>query len=214
MKFVVPFALMISGALMAGCNGSSYELEAAKKKIAELEAENQNLKAHAAGSTQKPAAGSDAKAGEDNSGKQWDYTASEDKMSGGTTYFASVKSTNTVNFDSPYRGEQHATLDLRIDPKYGKDMIFSIERGQLLCRSYQACSVLVRFDNGKPTKYSANGPSDHSSKTLFISNYDQFLNSMKKAKIVRISPEVYQNGNPVFEFDVSGFSQDKFRPKS
>ena len=157
MKFAFPLAVMVSSALFAGCNGSSYELDAAKKRIAELEAENQSLKARAGGANPSPAAGGDAKAGEDNSGKQWEYTASEDKMSGGITYFASVKSTNTVNFDFPYRGEQHATLDLRIDPKYGKDMIFSIERGQLLCRSYQSCTVLVRFDNGKPAKYSANG---------------------------------------------------------
>lgn len=211
MKTLPPFALMISCALVAGCNGSSYELDAAKKRIAELEAENQNLKAQLSGPGKN--AESEVKAGADTSGKQWEYTASEDKMSGGVTYYASVKSTNTVNFDFPYRGEQHATLDLRIDPKYGKDTIFSIERGQLLCRSYQSCTVLVRFDNGKPTKYSANGPSDGSSKSLFISNYEQFLNNLKKAKIVRISPEVYNNGNPVFEFDVSGFSQDKFRRK-
>lgn len=211
MKTLSALTLMAACAFVAGCNRSSDELDAAKKRIAELEAENRNLKAQAGGPTKKTE--SQAKAGDDGSGKQWEYTASEDKMSGGTTYFASVKSTNTVNFDFPYRGEQHATLDLRVDPKFGKDTIFSIERGQLLCRSYQGCTVLVRFDNGKPIKYSATGPSDGSSKYLFISNYEQFLNNMKKAKIVRISPEVYNNGNPVFEFDVTGFSQDKFRPK-
>jgi len=215
MKILSALSLISTCALVAGCyGGGSYELDAAKKRIAELEAENRNLKAQTSGSTQKAAAESESKAGDTGSGKQWHYVSSEDKMSGGTVYVASVQSSNTVNFDSPYRGAQHAALDLRIDPQLGKDLMLSIERGQFMCRSYQACTVMVRFDEEKPVKYSAIGPSDNSTKLLFIRNYDQFLNKMKKAKIVRIAPEVYHNGSPVFEFDVSGFSQEKHRPKS
>jgi hypothetical protein len=146
-------------------------------------------------------------------GNQWNYRAREEKMTGGTTYTASVSSSNTVNFGFPYSGAQNAHLSLRTDPKYGKDIIFSIEKGQFLCRSYEDCSVLVRFDNEKPVTFSGIGPADNSSDTVFIRNYERFISKLQKAKTVRISTNIYQQGAPVFEFDVSGFSQEKYRPK-
>ena len=88
----------------------------------------------------------------------------------------------------------------------------SIERGQILCRSYEDCNVLVRFDDQKPATYSGVGPADGSSESVFIRNYQKFLVNLKKAKRVRISTEIYQEGSPVFEFDVSGFSEQKYKP--
>jgi len=145
---------------------------------------------------------------------QWSYSQLADEMSKGTTYTALVSSSNTVNFDFPYSGEQHATLRLRIDPRYGKDVIFSIEKGQILCPSYEGCSVLVRFDDGKASNYTALGTADNSTETIFINNYSKFVENMLKAKKVRISTTIFQQGAPVFEFDVSGFDQNQFKPKN
>ena len=135
-------------------------------------------------------------------------------MTGGTTRLAYVLSTNTVSFGSPYSGPQHGRLHLRTDPKYGRDVVFSIERGQLLCRSYEDCVVLVRFDEGKPEQFSAVGPADNSSDTVFIRNYDRFLGKLRKAKVVRLSINIYQEGAPIFEFDVSGFDHAKYLGKN
>lgn len=146
-------------------------------------------------------------------GSQWSYSQNADAMSKGTTYHAWVLSSNTVNFDFPYSGEQHATLILRDDPRYGKDVIFRIERGQILCHSYKDCTVLVRFDDGKASNYTAAGAADNSTETIFIRNYSRFVENMLKAKRVRISTNIYQEGAPVFEFDVSGFDQNKYKPK-
>ena len=146
-------------------------------------------------------------------GLQWSYTQDEDPMSSGTTYHARVLSTNTVEFDFPYGGVQHATLNLRVDPKYGKDLIFTIEKGQILCHSYEDCSVLVRFDDEKATNYAGVGAADNSTTTVFIKNYTRFVEEMKSAKRVRISTNIYHQGAPVFEFDVSNFDQEKFKPK-
>lgn len=93
----------------------------------------------------------------------------------------------------------------------GNDVIFAIERGQLLCPSYEGCTILVRFDNGEPASFSANPPADHSTESVFITNYDRFVTKMRVAKQVRISPQVYQQGSVVFTFDVSGFDAKKFR---
>jgi hypothetical protein len=146
-------------------------------------------------------------------GSQWSYRQDEDPMGKDSTLFAQVTSTNAVMFDSPYGGPQHATLTLRTHPRHGKDIILSIERGQFLCRSYEDCNVLVRFDDQKAVTYSGVGPADSSTETVFIRNYSRFVSNMLNAKRVRISTEVYQEGAPVFEFDVSGFDEAKYKRK-
>ncbi len=143
----------------------------------------------------------------------WSYSHTDDPMSKGITRLASLYSSNTVNFDFPYGGEQNGSLTLRTDPKYGKDVIFSIEKGQILCASYDGCTVLVRFDDEDAASYTAVGAADNSSETIFIRNYSRFIEKMMKAKRVRISVNIYQEGSPVFDFDVSGFSKDKYQQK-
>ncbi len=146
-------------------------------------------------------------------GSQWFYHQHDDKMGKGVVYQAYVLSSNTVEFGFPYSGTQHATLALRTHPRNGKDIIFRIEKGQILCHSYEDCTVLVRFDDDPPTNYSAVGAADNSTETIFIRNYDRFIGKVLKAKRVRISVNIYQQGAPAFEFDVSSFDQEKYRPK-
>jgi hypothetical protein len=69
------------------------------------------------------------------------------------------------------------------------------------------------FDDAKPERFSAIGPADNSSETVFLRNYDRFLGKLRKAKTVRMSLNVYQQGAPVFEFDVSGFNEAKYSGK-
>lgn len=146
-------------------------------------------------------------------GSQWSYSQDADPMGKGSTYGASVVSSNTVSFDFPYNGPQHGELILRTHPRYGKDVILVIERGQFLCRSYEDCQVLIRFDDKNPSTYAAVGPSDGSSNHIFIRGYSKFISSMMSAKRVRISAEIYQEGSPAFEFDVTGFDSEKYKPK-
>lgn len=143
-------------------------------------------------------------------GSQWSYSHEADPMSKGMTHSASVTSSNTVDFKFPYNGSQHATLTFRNDPRYGKDVIFSIEKGQILCRSYEDCTVDVRFDGDDVSQYSAIGAADNSTETIFIKNYKRFIEKVKKSKKVRISVNVYQEGSPVFTFDVSNFDVSKY----
>lgn len=145
-------------------------------------------------------------------GSQWKYTASEDEMTGKKSYWASVESDNVVTFDFPYHKPQRATLTLRTHPRHGRDLIFSIERGQLQCK-YKGCSVLVRFGDGEPVKFQASEPSSRDSTMLFIRDYSRFAGEMLKVDTVRISADVWKEGSRVFTFDVSGFDVDKYRPK-
>jgi hypothetical protein len=69
----------------------------------------------------------------------------------------------------------------------------------------------VRFDDENPTSYSAAGSADNSTETIFIHNYSRFVEKMMRAKRVRISVNIYQEGAPVFDFDVSGFNAKKYK---
>lgn len=147
------------------------------------------------------------------SGSQWNYFQTDDQMGKGVIYQALVSSSNAVNFSFPYSGPQRASLSLLTHPRYGKDVIFRIEKGQILCRSYEGCEVIVRFDDEDAVKYSAVGAADNSPETIFIKRYDGFVKKLIAAKRVRISVDIYQEGSPVFDFDVRGFSQEKYRQK-
>ncbi|MFN5703885.1 MAG: hypothetical protein ACK46K_08790 [Gammaproteobacteria bacterium] len=146
-------------------------------------------------------------------GSQWSYRHEEDPMGKGVSFYAHLTSTNVVQFDFPYNEPQHAFLTLRTHPRFGKDIILRIKQGQFLCRSYEDCNVLVRFDDKNSLTFAGVGASDGSSNTVFIRNYPRFLSSMVKAKRVRLSTEVYQEGSPVFEFDVSDFNESKYMNK-
>lgn len=141
---------------------------------------------------------------------RWQYRHHTDEMSGGDVYLAAIESTNTVNFEFPYAGTQHATLLLRDHRRHGKDILFSIEQGQLMCSL--SCRVLVRFDDHKPRRYRAVGPNDGSTTTLFLSPYGRFYRQLVKADRVRISVQAYQEGTHVFSFDLSHFDPKKFHP--
>jgi hypothetical protein len=147
-------------------------------------------------------------------GSQWEYYQKADPMGRGTLYTAWVESANTVEFKFPYSGEQHGTLMLRTHPRLGKDVIFYIKKGQILCDSYEGCTVLVRFDDESPSKYHADSSNDHSTTTIFIKNYEKFIKKLQNAKRIRIEAGIYQQGSPVFEFDVTGFDQSQYQPRS
>jgi len=218
--------VLIAGALLSGCAPDSssskakVELAEANKKISALEKELANARSAAAGpemDKDRPAkldgsSGTPPQPDSEPAGQQWKYDVSEDPMSGAKRYTATVRSSNTVSFGFPYSGTQHGTLTLRAQGK-GKDVLFYIEQGQILCPSYQGCIAQVRFDEEKPVRFSANGPADHSSETIFLANEGSFISKLKKAKRVRLAVEIYQNGAPAFEFDVSGFDPNKFQPK-
>lgn len=135
--------------------------------------------------------------------QSWDYRNSTDKMGRGETKMAAICSSNTVSFGFPYQGEQHGTLLLRAHPKFGKDVILSVDKGQFQT-GIDGCEVTVRFDEGKPMSFTGVGPESMDTETLFISGYSRFLTNLKKAKKVMIEAPFFQEGTKVFEFNVSG----------
>jgi hypothetical protein len=143
--------------------------------------------------------------------RKWSYSTEPDQMTGGTTRAATIRSENTVNFDFPYQGPQSGRLTLRRHPQYGREVFLRIEQGQFLCRSYEDCTVRVRFDDGPLERWAGLGPSDGTSTVIFIRNYDRFVQRLRQSETVRIQAEVYQEGAPFFEFQVGGFDFERHR---
>lgn len=148
---------------------------------------------------------------EERSQGNWFYHSAEDPMSGRKTFTARLESDNTLNFDFPYQGAQHGTLTLRKHPKWGSDVIVSIEKGQILCNSYSSCPIVVRFDDATAVTYSGTEPADNSSETAFIPGYSKFAEKLKTAKRVRIQFNVYQEGAAVLDFNVKGFDSSRMK---
>jgi len=172
------------------------EAEKASAMIAQLEA-----------LVAEDATGGEARA----SDGKWAYHSSVEEMTGKASRTARVISSNTINLDFPYAGPQHAELMLRRHPRWGNNVILSIERGQILCHTYGDCRIGVRFDDGKIMRFLGNPPSDNSSEYVFVPAFSTFMKKLPKTKTVKVEIEIYKGGSPVFEFDVSGFKPEKFR---
>jgi Domain of unknown function (DUF4429)/Short C-terminal domain len=138
----------------------------------------------------------------------WSYSQSVDKVRGGTTYYASTTSTNSIAQEMPYSSETRMRMEVRKSPAYGTDVILTISSGQMMCPSYEGCSGMVRFDDGPAQRVSFSGPADNSSDTIFVDGAKSFVAKLKKAKHVTIEKTLYEAGNPQFEFDVGGLKWD------
>jgi hypothetical protein len=135
-----------------------------------------------------------------NATAQWRYSTEADKMTGTTTHWAEVKSDNSLSLDFPYKGSNYGRLYFRQRDGKSPEAFVTIEKGQILCRTYDNCSVRVRFDESPPVRMSAAPAADHSSEIIFISPPAKFLSSAQKAKRILIELSLYQNGNQVLEF--------------
>lgn len=135
---------------------------------------------------------------------KWSYNSWEDDMTSKTVKSASVRSINTLHFNSPYAGAQKATLSLRKHPRHGKDVMLQIERGQFACHRNYKNKLLVRFDDDKAITFTCLEPDDNDSTVIFIRGYDRFVSRAKKAKKIRINRTIYRNGSPTMEFYVKG----------
>lgn len=206
-KLVAGFFAFIFLAAIFGGGGSDYDKTDEAKKAATEQTRIAALSPEQ-GTAEKERLAKEALAKQEehlrSMGLLWNYEESSDKMGRGTIKQANISSLNEIEFDFPYREPQRATLQLRKHPKYGNDVILSIERGQFLCSSYDGCSLNVRFGQGKPQVFSAVEPEDNSTTTLFLSNYDRFVKNLRKANKIYIEAQFYQEGNRVFEFETAG----------
>lgn len=64
--------------------------------------------------------------------------------------------------------------------KYGKDILFSVNKGQLFC-AYQDCYISIKFDDGSIQKLATNEAEAGNSEVLFLANdISGFVEKLKK----------------------------------
>lgn len=139
----------------------------------------------------------------------WAYDVERDAMTGKEEITAHIQSKSTAELKWPH-GSVRGRIIVRKHPRHGRDIIFAASGGQIPCRSYSPCSVLVRFDDNQPIKIQAANPSDGSPDVIFLRGFDRLLAAISKSKTMRIEIEFYSNGLQQFTFDVSGLKTELF----
>lgn len=138
----------------------------------------------------------------------WQYSPSQDQMSGAKSVTAMLTSVTTLHLSSPYDRPQNPILSIRQLGPYADAMIM-LESGQFECSGMDGCSVQVRFDDGASEWFQATTTTADGAAFLSFNDAKKFVEEMEKAKRVRIQPMVYANGAQLMEFYVSGFDASK-----
>jgi hypothetical protein len=136
----------------------------------------------------------------------WDYAESKDPMTDKVVYQAITISTNAINLDFPYAGAQYGTLVLRVKSSGDVAVMLRIDKGQILCHESSdndQCPVSIRVDDEAVVVKDGSPPDDDSSTTIFLPDEKSFIKRLSTASRLRLKVGVFQNGNPVFDFDVS-----------
>lgn len=141
----------------------------------------------------------------------WGWENRVDDMTGKTIRVAEAASQNEINLGWPY-GVVAGRLQVRVHPRYGKDVFVAVDKGQMLCHRSDDCPVLVRFDDRKPLRFSGTHPADHSSNIIFIEGFNRFIGELRKSKTARIEVNFYKQGARALIFDVSDFPDEVLSP--
>lgn len=121
-------------------------------------------------------------------------------MSGKTTRYAQIRSDNSLSLGFPYSGRNYGQLTVRQHPKYGLDVIFQVEKGQLMCNGHRGCVIAVKFDDKAPMTFSADGPEDNSTEVAFLRDEGRFINAARGARRILVQVTMFRAGNQLLEF--------------
>lgn len=134
----------------------------------------------------------------------WEYSSHADAMNDQRTQMACVRSENEAQLDFPYH-PVHAQLCLRNSPQYGRDAFVELEGdGQILCNSFQRCTIGVRFDQQPARDFSGTDSSDGSSNIVFIRDRRGLERGLRDANRTAIQVEFFQAGRQALIFPTAG----------
>jgi hypothetical protein len=130
----------------------------------------------------------------------WIYHNQADAMSGKSTHQAQLVSDNTLALAFPYGGQNNGMLIIRKHPKWGTDVIFQLQKGQLMCRSYRPCNISVKFDNKAPKVFKGAPAEDNDSTLAFLTPTKTFIAEASKASRILVEITLFKQGTHVLEF--------------
>ena len=125
-------------------------------------------------------------------------------MTGKPVKSATLKSSNSLSLDFPYKGDNYGHILIRKFSGKGEQVLLYFDKGQSMCKSYSAdCRVEVKFDDSVPVIFSGQSSSDGDSKNIFLTPASRFIAESVKAKTIRVSLVIYKAGNQIFDFKAS-----------
>jgi hypothetical protein len=134
----------------------------------------------------------------------WKYTETTDELTGKPTKTACTTSTNEVHLEPPYESVT-ADFCIRNSAKFGIDAYINLNgSGQILCSSYEGCTVKASFDKGPVKAFPGAEAADHSSNIIFINNTNRLIAEVKKSETVVIELRFYQAGVQDLTFKTEG----------
>ena len=137
-------------------------------------------------------------------GSKWKESESIDQMTDTKNVWKTIVSDNEFDFAFPYQGGSTLKITVRYKQESGTDVMLTISNGQLLPSDFNTSNcIFVRFDDDEPLKFHTKHPSDGSTETLFIQNSAKFVNRAKTAKSIKVQVPVFQEGNPIFVFNIA-----------
>lgn len=140
----------------------------------------------------------------------WEYSESQIGIDKIQTFFASSESTNSLNLSFPYNGINKGHLVARNSKKNGVDLIFRVDKGQFRCDLY-TCSGKIKLDDAPSKSFTAATAADNSSGIMFFNAPRNWIAIIQKAKHITIEVPMFQEGNQLLEFDVSGLEIDQLK---
>lgn len=132
---------------------------------------------------------------------KWTESTSKDEMTDETNVWSTLTSDNVFEFQFPYDGGSRLTINVRYRKQDGNQVILSINKGQLLPSDYNGNNVVVRFDDDAPMTFTTKESADYNSNLLFLNNPQKFINKAKTAKKIKIQVPVFEEGQPLFQFE-------------
>lgn len=139
----------------------------------------------------------------------WRYNTSTDPMTDKPTLIACVTSNDQVSLGAPYKATD-ADLCVRNSPRHGVDVFYRLNgSGQILCRSYDGCTVKMRYDQAPAINVGATEPSDNSTETVFLSGPRKVATRLTSAGQTRIEVSFFQNGSQSLTFNTKGLDLKK-----
>jgi hypothetical protein len=148
----------------------------------------------------------------------WKYHEDTDAATNQKSAYATVNSSNTIEFGFPYAGAQRATL--LVQPRTHSPAIrLIIEHGQFLCRSStdgsNGCFVPVKFDNGGLDIWYAQLPTDGRTNVIDFGKPEDdpksgticIADELARTKSLTLRVTFYYEGDRTIEFNVGGFDR-------
>jgi len=133
--------------------------------------------------------------------EQWKHGGARDDLDGTEQRFATLRSTNLVEFPFPYNGPQHGTLRVSEEKPGLFILSLHLERGQFIgdWKSYGiVCPLRVRFDEGPVQNFTMLRFDDQTNAAW--TGQSELIAQLQTAKRVRIQAHYFEAANVTLDF--------------